>query len=54
VACDAFDAAIRDCVSFAVSLARKNVDAAVALIDDRGNVAAIAGIALLSTPALAP
>jgi len=43
-----------DCVSFVgVTLAPKNVDAAIALIDDLENVTDIAEITLLLTPKLA-
>ena len=51
--CDALEAKLCDCVSFAaVSPAPKNIDAAIALIDDLENVTDVAGITRLLTPEL--
>ena len=51
---DALELKFCDCVfSAAVSLAPKNIDAAIALINDLENVADVAEITLLLTPKLA-
>ena len=51
---DALESKFCDCVfSAAVSLGPKNIDAAIVLINDLGNIADVAEITLLLTPKLA-